>query len=153
MPPPPPLSRSAIGSRQNRTRTTSSTFDPLAAQTGGARIRRPPRNRSFTTPTRLLWEQQLQHVVSETNAAPTTTTPVSSSPEFPWDPTLTLSQAQSLEGQAVQQQSWSLSGTPQSSGVDISTFPVETAPQVYEGGDTAARNLGFDEQLNTEDMR
>ena len=150
--PRPPLPRSAIGSHRDRTRTASSAFDPLTAQTSNARIRRPPRNRSLTTPSRLLWEQQLQHIVSGATANPAITTEGSPS-NFSWDPSLAVSQAQPLERQPIPQQPWSLSGNPQSSGVDVPAFSIETAPPGYEGGDSAARSLGFDEQINTEDMR
>ncbi|KAF2237437.1 hypothetical protein EV356DRAFT_16249 [Viridothelium virens] len=123
------------------------------AQTSNARIRRPPRNRSLTTPTRLLLEQQLQHAVSEASAASAATPQGTSAATFSWDPSLTVSQAQSLESQPVPPQAWSLSaGNPQSSGVDVPTFSVETAPPVFEGSESGARSLGFDDQLNTEDM-
>ena len=152
MPIPPPHPRSAIGSRQDRTKTTSSTFEPLAAQTSNARIRRPPRNRSLTTPSRLLWEQQIQNAVSEASA--TSSAINQSTPSgLSWDTSLAVSQAPSLENQSIQQQAWPLSGDPQRPGGDIAAFSVEPATPVYEGGDSAARNLGFDEQLHTEDMR
>jgi hypothetical protein len=149
--PPLRLPKSAIGSHRDRTRTTSSALEPLAAQTSNARIRRPPRNRSLTTPSRLLWEQQIQHVVSQA-AANSATTTENQPPDFSWNPSLAPSREQSLENRPATQQHWSLSGTPQTSGVDIPAFSVEAAPP-YQGGDSVTRNLVFDEPLNTEDMR
>ncbi|KAI9685273.1 MAG: hypothetical protein M1822_004646 [Bathelium mastoideum] len=152
MPPPPHLSRSAIDSRHDRTRTSSSTFDPLAAQTASARIRRPPRNRSLTTPSRLLWEQQLQNVVSEASATTPSSITQNTSSAFSWDPSLAVSQAPSIDGQSISQPSWPLPEDSQRPSGDIPAFSVETASSVYEGSDPSTRNLGFDEQLHTEDM-
>ncbi|KAI9697866.1 MAG: hypothetical protein M1820_007653 [Bogoriella megaspora] len=150
--PAPPQSRSAIGSQRNRTKTTSSAFDPLAAQTSNARIRRPPRNRSLTTPSRLLWEQQLQHVVSEGSAPPVASTENAALNDFSWDPSLAVTQGQSLENQPAPHQPWPLSETPQASGVDLPTYSVDTASSIYQGSHTTNQNLGFDDQINTEDM-